>query len=300
MLPAALASLLLAELGWLELRWPEVAGCPAAAEVVAAAERLAAVGDRRPVVAEAAIAVVDTGYSLELSVRAGDEVEQRRVQHASCGPLADATAVIVAVASEPDGSATSRPARDDEIPPGLRRTPAPAVRAPPAVGGFVAAVGALGPPRRPAPGLQAGLAVVWPGARLEFRFHHTFASPLRVAEAPAAGLELQLSAAAIRGCPRWSWAAWSLHLCGGLELGALTARGFGFTTRNVRSTGLWAAGVVGTGAQWRRRWFALGADVEAVLAFTQRGYAVADGAALLYRVPPVGLRFGASVAVFFF
>jgi hypothetical protein len=90
-------------------------------------------------------------------------------------------------------------------------------------------------------------------------------------------------------------------LCGGVELGALIARGFGFTTRNIRSTGLWAAGLVGTGAQWRpRRWFALGADIEAVLAFTQRGYAAADGAALLYRVPPVGLRFGASVAVFFF
>ncbi|MCY0989433.1 hypothetical protein OV203_19995 [Nannocystis sp. ILAH1] len=297
---AALALLLLADPGWLELRWPEVVGCPTAAEVAAAAERLAAVGSRRPVVAEAVITVDDTGYSLALAVQTADGVEERRVHNARCEPLADATAVIVAVAAEPAGSGTSRPARDEEIPPGLRRTPPPEVGVRPAVGAFVAAVGAVGPPRSPAPGLQAGLLVLWPRARLELRFHHTFAAPLRLAEMPAAGAELQLSAAAVRGCPRWSRRAWSLHLCGGLEVGALTARGFGFPS-NARTTGLWAAAVAGPGAQWRPlRWLALGADVEAVVAFTRRGYAAADERALLYRVPPVGLRFGASVAVFFF
>ncbi|PCC73797.1 hypothetical protein [Nannocystis exedens] len=298
--PAALALLLVADPGWLELRWPEVAKCPTAAEVAAAAEHLAPAESRRPVVAAAAITVDDTGYSLALSVQTADGVEQRHAHNVRCEPLAEATAVIVAVAAEPAGSGASRPARDEEIPPGLRRTPPPEVRAPPAVGAFVAAVGAVGPPSRPAPGLQAGLLVVWPRARLELRFHHTFAAPLRFAAAPAAGAELQLSAAAARGGPRWSWRAWSLHLCAGLELGALTARGFGFPN-NARSTGLWAAAVAGPGAQWRpRRWFSLGADVEAVVAFTRRGYAAADDPALLYRVPPVGLRFGASVAVFFF
>ncbi|MCY1064871.1 hypothetical protein OV090_08880 [Nannocystis sp. RBIL2] len=162
---AALALLLLADPGWLELRWPEVVGCPTAAEVAAAAERLAAVGSRRPVVAEAVITVDDTGYSLALAVQTADGVEERRVHNARCEPLADATAVIVAVAAEPAGSGTSRPARDEEIPPGLRRTPPPEVGVRPAVGAFVAAVGAVGPPRSPAPGLQAGLLVLWPRAR---------------------------------------------------------------------------------------------------------------------------------------
>jgi len=303
MLPAAFALVLVADPGWLDLRWPEVAGCPTAAEVAATIERLTPAEARRPVVVEAAIAASDSGYSLELSVRAGDAVEQRRVHNASCGPLADAAAVIVAVAAEPLGAvagAPVRPGRDDEIPPGLRRTRPPEVRTPPAVGAFVAAVGAVGPPRAPAPGLQVGLAVVWPRARLELRFHHTFAGSLRYAGAPDTGAELQLSAGAVRGCPRWPWRAWSLHLCGGLELGALTARGVGFD-RNGRSSGLWVAGVFGPGLQWQpRAWFSLGLEVEAVVALTRRAYTAADAPALLYRVPPVGMRFGAGVAVFFF
>ncbi|MCY1059080.1 hypothetical protein [Nannocystis sp. SCPEA4] len=303
MLPAVLALVLVADPGWLDLRWPEVAGCPTAAEVAAAIERLTPAGARRPVVVEAAIAASSAGYSLELSVRAGDTVLQRRAQDVGCGPLADATAVIVAVAAEPleagEGEAR-RPAQDDEIPPGLRRSRPPEVRPPPAIGAFVAAVGAVGPPRSSAPGLQAGLAVVWPRARLELRFHHTFAGTLRYANVPGAGAELQLSAAAVRGCPRRAWGTWSLHLCGGLELGALTAQGVGLA-RNERSVGMWAAGVFGPGLQWQpRSWFSLGLEVEAVVALTRRSYTAADARALLYRVPPVGMRFGAGVAVYFF
>lgn len=299
MLPAALALVLVGEPSWLELRWPEVAGCPTAADVAAAVERLTPAGTRRPVAAEAALAAGESGYSLDLWVRAGDEVEHRRVVHASCRSLADVAAVIVAVAAEAEAEPRVV-ARDDEIPPGLRRPRPPATAEPPAIGVFVAPVGAIGPPRALTAGLQAGLVVSWPRARLELRYHHSFPGSLRYPDSPGAGAELGLSAGAVRGCPRRARGALSMHLCAGLEVGALTARAVGLAD-NGRTTGLWAAGVLGPGAQWQPRpWLSLGLEVEAVVPFTRRTYTAADPGGLLYTVPPVGMRLGAAVAVYFF
>lgn len=90
---------------WLELRWPEQAGCPTRDEVEAATLRLIAGDTPQPVAAEAVIRADAAGYTLQLHVRdAGGE--QRRTLHSPrCQALADATAVILAVAAAPIGVA---------------------------------------------------------------------------------------------------------------------------------------------------------------------------------------------------
>lgn len=86
---------------WLELRWPELAGCPPRAEVEATAARLTAGGTPRRVTAEARLAADAGGYTLELHVRDAGAVQRRTLRSPRCAALADATAVIVALAAAP-------------------------------------------------------------------------------------------------------------------------------------------------------------------------------------------------------
>jgi hypothetical protein len=86
---------------------------------------------------------------------------------------------------------------------------------------------------------------------------------------------------------------------GGVELGALTAEGFGFA-ENRTSRGLWAAGLLAPRLVWQPlRWLALGVEVEALVAVTRRTYAAVDSDAILYTVPVGGLRIAGGVTLVF-
>ncbi len=316
---------------WLELRWPELAGCPTRAEVETAVLRLTEGEASQPVAAEAAITADAAGYSLQLHVRDAGGVQQRTLQSPRCEALADATAVIVAVAAAPLGvaawvvsarvAAPPLPLPRDELevdigpapvgpapvalaPVALARSPAPdpapSWRRPGLAVGFGAVAG-IGPTARFAAGLSGNFSLLWQRARLDLRGSGWFPSPLRVPDLPGVGADLRLAAGAMRGCPRLLRRTLALELCGGLELGALLAEGVGLTTI-ARSRGLWAAGLLALGLQWRPlRWLGLGVEVEGLVAFTRRRYAAADAeVGVLHTVKPVGLRLGGGIAVHFF
>ena len=307
--------------GWLELRWPAVADCPTQAEVEAIAVRLANSEAPQPVAAQAELREHAGGYTLELRVRDSGGEQQRTLHSPRCEALGEATAVILAVAAAPLEVAAQvlaardvpplsllpEPPRIDPVevvepgPPVLAQAPASAAparspsRVRPGLALGVGATAAIGPSQRFAPGLSGTLTLLWPRARLDVRGSGWFRSSVPIAEGVRA--DLRLAAGAVRGCPRLLRRAFALDLCGGLELGALLAEGVGLEV-NERRRGLWAAGLLALGVQWRPlRRLALGLEAEGLVAFTRRQYATGDVGEVFYRVPPVGLRLGGGIAV---
>ncbi|MCY1005157.1 hypothetical protein OV079_06135 [Nannocystis pusilla] len=311
---------------WLELRWPEVAGCPTREEVEATALRLTAGESPQPVTAEASITADAGGYALDLRVR-DSGAQQRTLQSPHCEALAGATAVIVAVAAAPIGVSArvtaAPPPRDalevDLAPLPVAKPPAPATELPPAPAtelaptpsaspsrrrpglaiGFGASAG-IGPTPRFTAGLSGNVSLLWRRVRLDLRGSGWFPGLARASDLPGIGVRLQLVAGAVRGCPRLVRRTVALELCAGLELGALLAEGAGLQ-QNDRSRGLWAAGLLAPGVRWQPlRWLSLGVEVEGLIAFTRRRYRASDADALVYTVPPVGVRLGGGLAVHFF
>ncbi len=91
----------------LELRWPTVAGCPTQADVEAVVARLVAGGTPRPVSAVATLhRDVAPRWTLRLTLRDADGEQTRVLTSPRCQALADAAAVILAVAAEPLAVAT--------------------------------------------------------------------------------------------------------------------------------------------------------------------------------------------------
>lgn len=295
---------------WLELRWPEVAGCPSQVEVEAAVLRLTDGDALQAVVAEAVISTDARGYALQLMLRDAGGSQRRVLESPRCEALADATAVILAVAASPlvvAARVVAAPAPVDEIEvdfaPTARRSPPPAAaperRPRPTFAVFFAAAAGIGPSRRFAPGLSGGLSLLWPRARLDLRGSGWLPSPLRFSGLADVGADLRLGAGAVRGCPRLARGSLSLSLCGGVELGALVVEGVGLQ-QNQASRRAWAAGLLAPGLQWRPlRWLSLGVEAEGVLAFTRWSYRAGDAPEILYTVPPVGVRLGGGIAVHF-
>lgn len=304
---------------WLELSWPDVPGCPTRADVEATTVRLTAGEAPQPVTAEAQLLAEPAGYTLQLRVSDAGGVQQRTLQSPRCEALADATAVILAVAAAPLGVservvAVPPPPPDDlelDLTPRPTSTSAPAPEPPPpppptrpsrrpslAIG-FGAAAG-IGPTERFTAGLSGTVSLLWQRARLDLRGGGWFPGLARAADLPGIGVDLQLAAGAVRGCPRLLRRAFALELCAGLELGALLAEGVGFP-ENSRSRGLWAAGLLAPGVQWRPlRWLSLRLEVEGLVAFTRRSYRASETADPLYTVRPVGVRLGGGIALHFF
>lgn len=302
---------------WLELRWPEVAGCPTREEVEATAVRLTAGESPQPVTAEASITADAGGYTLDLRVRDGGGAQQRTLQSPHCEALAGATAVIVAVAAAPIGVSArvvAAPPPGDALevdlaplpipePPApateLAPTPSPSRRRPGLAIGFAAAAG-IGPSQRFTAGMSGHVSLLWRRVRLDLRGSGWFPGLARASDLPGVGVRLQLAAGAVRGCPRLVRRTVSLELCTGLELGALLAEGAGLQ-QNDRSRGLWAAGLLAPGLRWQPlRWLSLGVEVEGLVAFTRRRYRASDADALVYTVPPVGVRLGGGLALHIF
>ncbi|MCY0993507.1 hypothetical protein OV203_40590 [Nannocystis sp. ILAH1] len=308
---------------WLELRWPDVAGCPTREEVEATALRLTAGESPQSVTAEASITADAAGYTLDLRVHDSGGAQQRILHSPKCEALAGATAVILAVAAAPIGVSArvvAAPTPGDALevdltplpitgPPApapatdLAPTPSPSSspsRLRPGLAiGFGAAAG-IGPSQRFTAGLSGNVSLLWRRVRLDLRGSGWFPGLARASDLPGIGVKLQLAAGAVRGCPRLVRRTVSLELCAGLELGALLAEGAGLQ-QNDRSRGLWAAGLLAPGVRWQPlRWLSLGIEVEGLVAFTRRQYRASDADTLVYTVPPVGVRLGGGLALHIF
>lgn len=292
------------------LEWPTVAGCPTQTEVVDAATRLIAGGQPRPVRATAALTRAGATWTLALAVEAGG-TQHRELASPDCAALAQATAVILAVAAEPLQVATridaAPPAQavapaivedplELEVAPGLRRaSPPPQPRGRAQLGLFVHGGAGLGPTKRMTPGLAAGLAVVWPRVRLELRATYWGPAALRLARLATVGADVRLATGGLRGCPLLVRGAVTLQLCAGLEVGATIASAVGLTT-DYAPRALWAAASLAPGLRWRpRRWLGLGLEIEGVMPFTRKQFEIESVDDTLGRTAPVGLRLLAGV-----
>lgn len=293
------------------IEWVAPAECPSADEVRRRASTLALA----PVDALRGHAQVrrraDGGYALELAIDGRRELHEA----GTCETLADLTALVIAVAADPVGAATTIEPRlvDDEAlrldplgrpaPSSSRAMPLPASsraakRRRPwtpvlAVHG-VAGIAQL-------PGLDAGLDLQLSIERRRFAVQaHAgwlFArrTPIPV-QAPALA-ELAAANASLRACGIWSWTRVSALGCGGIELGAVVGRPRGVVEEQTEAA-LWVAVVASAGMRgWvhPRVGLELGADL--VLALRRPAFALRDHTDDAVRAGVGGLRGWAGLAV---
>lgn len=119
-----LVSLLVAPEGAPVVRWSAPSQCPAAEAVEAAVAAYVGrpLGDEA-VHAEARVTASADGFALALTIRRGDEADERALADPNCAVLADAAALMVAVAIDPDAAAKSL----EELDPLGARTPSAGV-----------------------------------------------------------------------------------------------------------------------------------------------------------------------------
>lgn len=320
--------------GAVELDWQAPRGCPEEGDVEATIARLVGhpiASGRGAEPSTQVRAVVRTRaerFEVELHTRHGAAEEHRTFAAARCDALADATALIVAVALQPLEMATgpSPPAASaavldpapSVVPPAptmvapRQRPPAaaavPTARAPEAavpeavraraVGGGLAVT--VGPAVGVLPGVAAQLAAVLalrgPHWRVEAGGAYWFPRTASSADRPT--VEVGLGSGIMRGCYVFARTRLELPLCGGAELGAMRGRGQGAGVLARTSRSLWAAAHAGPGLSWRLGpWAAVRLTVDAIVALQQPGFdlRIGDERVELHRALPVGGRAGLGI-----
>jgi hypothetical protein len=138
--------------------------------------------------------------------------------------------------------------------------------------------------------VAAGFAIMLPRARFEAVGSYYLPSEAKHPDEPEVAAEIQLGAAALRGCPVLRARRWEFPLCAGLEGGAMVARGLGVEESTIERS-LWAAATAGAAAAWEpARVIALWAQVDAVVTLVRPGYSVGGLDGSLFRAPPAGVR----------
>ncbi|MBK8239622.1 MAG: hypothetical protein IPK74_29215 [Deltaproteobacteria bacterium] len=265
------------------------------------------------------VTAADAQWRLELSIDGEHGVEQRELFAAECDALADAAALVVATSVDPRRVAEQLEAAHAEVPsPPRAEGPAPA--APPvADGSNVAAspprsiahmrarprahleLGALGgialgwTPRASGAVLGDALVVIGRGA-IGAQVAHVFErSGTAVVTARVRSTEI-----ALRGCYVLTRRAWSVPLCGAVELGATAARGVGASVRPGRASALWLGAGLSTRLQWwphPRVALAVGLDALVGLRRVQFHVDAAPRRVPVYGSAPVAARVTGGVIV---
>lgn len=274
------------------VRWVAPVGCPSAPELRRGIERRLG---RTLAPSEANVeAQVDPqaqgGYRLVLRTSAAGVVDERVLEADDCRALADATALVVALAIDPvavvEAMEAFAPVDEIEAPPTETPpvAPAPARRdatttelgAAPGAGdeaperssrpggllrvGAGVGLGAL-PGVTGVPSLAAGLR--WRRARLELEGSYWIP---RVSDpVEGARVAVQLGTATVRGCGQLGRDRLEAPLCGGVQLGGMRGQGRGAPDARA-AQGLWVALEASVGLSWwfRPRWALAGGFVAAV------------------------------------
>ncbi|MBL9100371.1 MAG: hypothetical protein JNL82_05410 [Myxococcales bacterium] len=248
-----------------EFRWDAPAGCPDEAAVVAELEALlgAPLAERRGRRLTAIARVRQEpggGFDLRLWTVGDEGTLHRSLTNERCDMLARAGVLIAAMAIDPlalermpDGEAVAAvaaeatpvpasepppaPASDPPAPAPASEPPAPAATPtrPPApaparrLRGALRFAGGLGYGDLPGVGgtLRLTPALVWPRVRVELEALYMPVHRARFDDRPDVGVDLQLAAAAVRGCPVFRRGIVELPICAGLEVGAMYGRGVG-------------------------------------------------------------------------
>lgn len=276
-------------------------------------------------------------WNAAITIDSRGESTRRSVRGGPCPALAEAVALVIAVTIDPLGaSATVTEAMQPVTPPdpsptGLvpeavapepdvgtldarpeRTAPAPtspgSADAPTASrpslrrrgSAFVSGGAAVGLVPRIGGWLGGGLALGLGGSRLELSGRHRFAARYEHPDSTASGADLTSSSARASGCWAFRSPRVTIPLCGGLEIGAFTARGFGLREARTAQS-LWLAAVPHVRPSFRvTPWLGVGLAIEAPVALVRPRFAVDDFASDLLRVGPIGLGLGLSIEVIFF
>ncbi|EDM74558.1 hypothetical protein PPSIR1_29148 [Plesiocystis pacifica SIR-1] len=314
----------------MEFRWdaPEQ-GCPSEAEVLAELERLlggpvAEQGEGRLSAIARVRREADGSWDLRLFTVTDADTRERAMQGADCRVLADAAALLAAMAIDPnvlervgtneEAQSTAEGAREvgeSEAPPKPEpepepepappepqpepepepEPPAPPQRLRPTIALRAQTGLTLGDLPDVGPIVRLGPALVWRHARLELDAHYAFIRRARFDQAPDQGADLRHAFGALRGCGllRVPSAKLEFPLCGGVEAGALIGQGVGYT--EVREAAIpWLAVDASAGLAWSPiERMALGLTLEPYVALIRRRFLTSEGDEL-WRPLPVGFR----------
>jgi hypothetical protein len=261
-----------------DVSWEAPRGCPDAARILGEIARLLASTEpgphRKRVRASAQPRrTADGGWRLQLVIRDDSgETARRTLADRSCAVIADATALIVAIAVDPTIQTTGAPAAAPAAP----APPAPA-RAEPAPATAIAAdlsverpaaapalrratrtryaAGVFGTGRTGVlPGVDGGAGLSLAGIagrwRLELAAGYVFPGDVTLASNPGAGARLWQWWLALAPCRVADWRRFEFLLCAGVEGGALHGRGIGDTVAPTDGRQPWLALAAGAGAIW--------------------------------------------------
>lgn len=238
------------------LVWTAPTSCPDAASIEAAIAALAPApaGGVGVMAVDGRVDATADGFSLQLQTDYGGRRSVRQVQAKRCQDLADSTALVVAIALEPDVSPSApTPVTDEE--PGRRAAAVPtapsvtaprdttsppvwqphaaaprsarssrrraAIERPTAWGLRLAPMLEVGGLPKVGGGLSLAVGLLWPRVRVDVIGMHLW--PRRTDEVATAAALVQLGVAAVQACARPFAGPVEFPLCGGIEGGAVRA-----------------------------------------------------------------------------
>jgi hypothetical protein len=320
-----------------ELRWEVPGECPDAGAIRRGAAALLG----RPIDPEAAgeriqvagsIAREPAGFRLDLEIRRGQALDRRTLRDPRCEVLADAAALIVAAAIDPDlgppPALPADPAPPAEPAPATAPSPAPldsihadplpparpdptdspdhtpaALPAPDPLRGAVRLSGTFDQGSLPGPSGGPALVFALMRARWRVELGGLWLAPQVAAPDPARdlGARLALGAASLRGCGVAPLAVrLELAGCGGLEAGALFGAAVGGEVGESQPRARpWLAAVVAAVVAWAPRpRFALVLDLGAAVPLVRPGFTL-QGYGTLFTTNPAAFRGGLGVEVRF-
>ena len=237
------------------MRWAAPDECPDDAQLVHQVESLLGeslldAGEQVLTIRASVQGNPDKGYAAKLSFTGAQGTEERYLEHPSCENLVQASALIIALAIDPERVRATQQARDAQAavavvseqpalappecvappaPAGERSTvpPANAARGSPLRGLRVALHGAVG--AGPLPQLGAGVEATlgWhrQGFRAELGGRYWLPQQQAVPDFISASLQLRLNTLGARACWQPLAGAWQLAACAAGDLGDMSARG---------------------------------------------------------------------------
>jgi hypothetical protein len=244
--------------------------------------------------------------TLETSANAGSG--HRTIEAATCQALAHATALIVALLTDPD-AVSARAAKPPDSEPQPQPPPAeaaPVQVAPVAVRAVrlllgAAAAGNVGVLPSPDIEASASVGIVRPRWRLEARVAYG-PRQLRsdaVASPSGAHGRVSLNAGTLAGCMTFSRPLLELGPCADVEFGALHGEGIRATSNESHTSPWLGLGVGGLVAIRLTRWLYLPVHVDAVVPLWRPRYVFENVPAPIFRSAPVGGRLTAGVELRF-
>lgn len=301
----------------LRLSWDAPSGCPSGETVRSAAVRNAP-ASAIPLEADAVVSHHDR-WTVTLKTRRPDASGERTLEAASCTALADATALILALALVPPGEEAVVGSPDPPPPPTATATASAAATpaspsedrprsSPPtsspktndgppalAIGGFAATDAAT----LPGAALGGGALLAWtPGALRIEALASAFAGQSRTVDQSTAGARFSMSSIAAGACYTVMKTAIELAPCAGGSMHWVSAKGFG-ATANYDASARWTAIDAGLLARAPlTSWLALRGRVDGLVPLSRPTFEV-ENEGVVHKPPPFGIRAALGVELNF-